>query len=169
MTLLNVSYFVVVLPIVPEARNSAIRPEKVQMRQTTLRAVAISIAMLTCGKALATTPPDPCQSSAIVKQSVAISLPGSSSGTVVELVAASAHSIHVCGFLVQSPSPFSFLYGSGGACSSNPVPLTGALTSAEAYPATGTVLSIPAGNSLCISLGPGSEGAAVGVATFTEP
>jgi hypothetical protein len=127
----------------------------------------VAVLILASDKALAAAPSaplsDPCQSSAVVKRSVPISDPAG----VAELVAASSKTIHVCGFTATSGgNPFLFEYGSGTACGTGTVNLTGELTNAPvSYSGPGTIFSVPANNALCVT----GNNPVTGVLTYTQP
>jgi hypothetical protein len=124
---------------------------------------AVAVLILASGRALAAPPADPCQSAAVVKRSVAISV----AAGVGVLVPASSQTIHVCGFTATSGgNPFLFEYGSGSACGTGTVNLTGELTNAPvSYSGPGTVFSVPKDNGLCVS----ANNPVTGVLTYTQP
>lgn len=109
---------------------------------------------------------DPCQSASVAKQSVAISLLGSTES--IELIAASNQGVHVCGFLIDG-GRFLLFYGRGLNCSWNPVPLFGptVTTGKNAYSGPGTIFLVPQNNELCMSTPSGS--AVSGILTYTQP
>jgi hypothetical protein len=113
--------------------------------------------------------PDPCQSAKAVKSSVPLA--NGSAGTIV-LVPASSKSVHVCGFVVSSPGggQFQFEYGTGSSCNVGTVALTGGMFQGSfvtplAYSGPGTILSVPAGNALCVV----TSIPLAGVLTYTQP
>jgi hypothetical protein len=136
------------------------------MRIRTFLAVAALI--LGSNKAFARVsnqPADPCQSSAVAKSSVPISVPAG----VTVLVPASTKTIHVCGFTAGSGGLFSFEYGSGSACGTGTTALRGDFGSnpiSVTYTGPGTVFSVPANNGLCINE---ANEPVTGVLTYTQP
>ncbi len=123
------------------------------------------VLVLVSDKALATTPPDPCQSASVAKRSVVVFIPQATTGNT-ELIPASSQSIHVCGFAIDGAS-FAFVYGSGVARSVSSVPLTAPFSSdSHVYSGPGSVFSVPANDALCVN----SAGLTVrGVLTYTRP
>jgi hypothetical protein len=141
------------------ARSQMSSSRGFKMKSWTLRGVVLAIAVVAWGKALpasATSPADPCQSSAVVKHSVPMSIIDTGSPQVVELVPASSQTIHVCGFMAVSSGGLTFEYGSGLDCSTGTVALTGSLGTVT-YSGPGTIFSVPANNGLCVT-----EGSALG-------
>jgi hypothetical protein len=146
------------------------------MKSWTLIGAVLAIAVLAWGKALpasATTPADPCQSSGVVKHSVAVSMASTVAGST-ELIPASSQSIHVCGFLLEGGNEsFAFVYGRGVDCSVSPVPLTGMLSYAiplHVYSGPGSIFSVPANDALCVNetiLGINTH--LSGIVTYTRP
>jgi hypothetical protein len=141
------------------------------MKSCSVTGALLAIALLACGIASATTPPDPCQSLNVVKDSVAVSINATGLGNI-QLIPASTQSIHVCGFVIDGAN-YGFVYGSGTKCSTRPVRLTGTLAGqgVHSYSGPGTIFSIPANNALCVNItSVGPFGTPLqGVLTYTQP
>ena len=141
--------------------------------KTAIATCALSLTLMgpyTAGAAEAG-PADPCQSMNVVKLSAPIQV----QNNPIQIISASAKSIHVCGFVgaPQSGNFFEFEYGPSCSASSL-IPLTGQMTAGGSadnpplsYSGPGTIFSVPAGNALCVQ----TEGALQlgGIVTYTQP
>ncbi len=115
---------------------------------------------------------DPCARSDVVKQSAVLQALGA--GTVQVVAANSSNPITVCAiaFTMTGTSPTAaFEYGSGTACATSPVTLTG-----EFAPGLGveiwlggplTLMTAPPGNALCVVL-TGTSPTIQGVLTYVQ-
>lgn len=142
---------------------------RIEVRPALLCIIALGYMLSIRGTALATTPADPCQTSSVVKHSLAISL--STGVGVAQLIVASSQSIHVCGYSIDGSS-FSFQYSSNSDCSTGAVQLTGVFFNSNnpshTYSGPGTVFSIPANNSLCLN-STTAPNEINGILTYTQP
>lgn len=98
---------------------------------------------------------DPCASPAVAKKSVAITR------WRQPLVLASTSPIYVCGFYFDTYGAY-LTYGQSPNCFGDQTRLTGLLQGDSVYPGGMTVLSVPAGNTLC------SAGGHAGFLTYVQ-
>jgi len=124
---------------------------------------------------------DPCQSSAIVKSSVAIAI---STATTAALVAVSGSTtVYICSFtlsisqVITTANTIKFIQGTGAACSGAPADLTGAFGTGGVLAAAPLIISNPGGftlfktaasNGLCATTTIGASGSFQGVLTYVQ-
>jgi hypothetical protein len=140
-------------------------------------AVTLSVAQIEPAATVALVAIDPCQSSAIPKQSAVINI---SSATTTSLVAISGTTtIYVCGFSVTLASTVAadtiqFEYGTGATCGTGTVLLTGALNTAGfltgtiSYGPGSTIFKTVAAQRLCAVTTVGTGPSIQGVMTFVQ-
>lgn len=125
---------------------------------------------------------DPCQSSGIAKSSVKFDITSATTTALVPVSGATA--IYVCGFtftisqVVTTANTFAFEQGTGVACASTPVTLTGlfgagGVTAAPpiliaAGTGSGTIFKTAASNGLCALTTIGATGDFHGVLTYVQ-